>query len=46
METLRQCGLIELRPGQVVLVRFGHGPKGLMAADVRAENSFLGTAVH
>ena len=46
METLRQCGLIELRPGQVVLVRFGHGPKGLMAAEVRPENSSLGTAVH
>jgi CspA family cold shock protein len=45
METLRQCGLIELRPGQVVLVRFGHGPKGLMAAEVRPEDSSLG-AVH
>ena len=33
METLRRYGLAELRPGQVVWVRFGDGPKGLMAAD-------------
>jgi CspA family cold shock protein len=33
METLRRYGLTELRPGQVVLVRYGHGPKGLMAAE-------------
>jgi CspA family cold shock protein len=26
-----------LRPGQFVLVRFGPGPKGLMAAEVRPE---------
>src|ERR1700716_3066189 len=31
METLRRYGLAELRPGQFVLVRFGPGPKGLMA---------------
>jgi CspA family cold shock protein len=36
METLRRSGLTELRPGEVVLVRFGDGPKGLMAAEVRA----------
>jgi cold shock protein len=46
METLRQFGLIELRPGQFVLVRFGHGPKGMMAAEVRAEDGSLGTAMH
>jgi cold shock protein len=34
METLRRYGLTELRPGQVVLVRFGHGEKGLMAAEI------------
>lgn len=34
METLRRFGLAELRPGQTVLVRFGDGPKGLMAAEV------------
>ena len=33
METLRRCGLIELRPGQTVLVRYGRGPDGLIAAD-------------
>lgn len=37
METLRRFGMTELRPGQVVLVRFGDGPKGLMAAEVRPE---------
>jgi CspA family cold shock protein len=30
METLRRFGFAELRPLQVVLVRHGHGPKGLM----------------
>lgn len=34
METLRKFGLAELRPGQTVLVRFGQGPKGLMAAEI------------
>ncbi len=34
METLRRYGLTELRPGQVVLVRFGTGDKGLMAAEI------------
>jgi CspA family cold shock protein len=37
METLRHFGLTELRPGQVVLVRFGDGPKGLMAAEIRPD---------
>ena len=37
METLRRYGIAELRPGQFVLVRFGPGPKGLMAAEVRPE---------
>lgn len=35
METLRRCGLTELRPGQLVLVRHGRGYKGLMAADIK-----------
>lgn len=39
METLRRHGLTELRPGQMVLVRFGPGPKGLMAAEVRPEGA-------
>ncbi len=37
METLRRFGLTELRPGQVVLVRYGPGPKGLMAAEILPE---------
>ena len=37
METLRRFGMTELRPGQFVLVRFGPGPKGMMAAEVRPE---------
>jgi cold shock protein len=35
METLRRYGIAELRPGQQVLVRYGPGPKGLMATEVR-----------
>jgi CspA family cold shock protein len=35
METLRRHGLAELRPGESVLVRFGTGPKGLLAVEVR-----------
>ncbi|MEG6509595.1 cold-shock protein [Methyloligella sp. 2.7D] len=37
METLRRFGFAELRPGQVVLVRYGNGPKGLSAAELRPE---------
>ena len=37
METLRRFGMTELRPGQVVLVRFGPGSKGLMAAEIHPE---------
>jgi cold shock protein len=40
METLRRYGITELRPGQVVLVRFGNGDKGLMAAEIHPD---LGT---
>lgn len=38
METLRRYGLAELRPGQVVLVRFGHGSHGLMAVEIHPDN--------
>ncbi|WP_029356231.1 cold-shock protein [Bosea sp. 117] len=41
METLRRHGLTELRPGQMVLVRFGPGPKGLMAAEVRPDGTSI-----
>lgn len=37
METLRRFGIAELRPGQTVLARFGKGPKGLLASEVRTE---------
>lgn len=37
METLRRFGVTELRPGQVVLVRFGRGEKGLMAAEIHPD---------
>ncbi|MDP3566464.1 cold-shock protein [Sediminibacterium sp.] len=35
METVRRYGMTELKPGDSVLVRYGDGPKGLMAAEVR-----------
>ncbi|GAB4238676.1 MAG: cold-shock protein [Methyloligellaceae bacterium] len=38
METLRRFGFAELRPGQSVFVRWGRGPKGLMAAELRPDN--------
>ena len=42
METLRRYGIAELKPGDRVLVRYGDGSKGLMAAEVRlAEGSAL-----
>jgi CspA family cold shock protein len=46
METLRRFGIAELRPGQIVLVRFGPGPKGLMATEVRPESGPFGPASH
>lgn len=41
METLRQFGMTELRPGQSVLARFGTGSKGLMAAEIHPESGPL-----
>jgi cold shock protein len=46
METLRRFGITELRPGQMVLVRFGPGPKGLMAAEVQPDSGPHGPASH
>jgi CspA family cold shock protein len=46
METLRRFGLTELRPGQFVLVRFGPGPKGMMAAEIHPESGPVGPASH
>lgn len=34
METLRRCGIRELKQGQAVRVRVGAGPKGELAAEV------------
>jgi CspA family cold shock protein len=41
METLRRYGIAELKPGEKVLVRFGDGSKGLMAAEVRLMDAAL-----
>jgi cold shock protein len=46
MEILRRFGITELRPGQTVLVRYGPGPKGMMAAEVRPEGGSHGPASH
>ena len=35
METLRRFGIADLKPGDLLLARFGPGPKGLMAGEVR-----------
>lgn len=37
MEVLRKTGIDELTPGQRVWVRYGEGPKGLMATEVRRD---------
>jgi CspA family cold shock protein len=35
IETLRRWGFTELQPGQIVLVRYGKGAHGLMAAELK-----------
>ena len=42
METLRRFGFTELRPDQVVLVRWGNGAKGCMAAELRPDGAVSG----
>jgi CspA family cold shock protein len=37
METLRRFGFTELRPQQVVQVKWGMGEKGCMAAELRPD---------
>jgi cold shock protein len=37
METLRRFGFAELRPGQAVQIRWGHGYKGCMVAEMRPD---------
>lgn len=39
METLRRYGFTELRPGQVIQVRWGQGPKGRTVAEIRTDGS-------
>jgi len=39
METLRRFGFTELRPGQSILVRYGRGPNGLMAAELKPDSA-------
>lgn len=46
METLRRFGFAELRPGQVVQVRYGQGPKGLLAAELRPDGVSGGPSSH
>ena len=41
METLRRFGIAELKPGERVLVRYGDGSKGAMAAEIRLQDSAL-----
>ena len=36
IETLRRSGMEDLQPGDVVMVRFAEGPKGLVVADIEA----------
>lgn len=45
METLRRCGFIALRPAQTVLVRYGKGPNGLIAAELKPDRA-LGPSSH
>lgn len=45
MEVLRRYGIQDLVPGQFVFVRFGDGPKGQMAAEVRLDGTSSGPPV-
>jgi CspA family cold shock protein len=46
METLRRFGIMDLKPGQILMVRFGQGPKGLMAAEIRLSDGSGGPMSH
>jgi CspA family cold shock protein len=39
MEIVRRSGFTELRPGQTVLVRYGRGPNGFIAAELASDNA-------
>ncbi|MCG8441068.1 MAG: CspA family cold shock protein [Caulobacterales bacterium] len=45
IETLRRAGLVEVQPGQHLMVRCGEGPKGVVAVEARASEDALETAV-
>jgi CspA family cold shock protein len=44
METLRRYGIADLKPGDTLLARFGAGPKGMMATEVRPLETRLPSA--
>jgi CspA family cold shock protein len=46
METLRRYGFLDPKPGDSMLARFGPGPKGLMAAELRPLDGGRGLASH
>ena len=46
METLRRYGFVDPKPGDTMLARFGPGPKGLMAAEVRPLDGSKSLAPH
>lgn len=46
METLRRYGFIDPKPGDTMLARFGPGPKGLLAAEVRPLDGLRVPAAH
>jgi CspA family cold shock protein len=46
METLRRYGFADPQPGDTMLARFGPGPKGLLAAEVRPLDGARGHSSH
>jgi CspA family cold shock protein len=38
METLRRFGIVDFQAGQSVLVRYGEGPEGLIAAELKPDS--------
>ena len=46
METLRRYGFIDPKPGDTMLARFGAGPKGLLAAEVRPLDGLRAPSSH
>ena len=46
METLRRYGFIDPKPGDTMLARFGPGPKGLLAVEVRPLDGLRAQITH